>query len=133
MKIIYIKETEETCDMVKRIIVKIKKNLNIIKVQSANDKTIYYLPVFRDSKISKYRIKKISNKINRLLETEGSNTIVLSESLNNNKLLKNYLYIENINILEGRHLFKCLTYKILEYIFKIKNKAMELRRSFIVD
>ncbi len=133
MKIIYIKEAEETCDIVKRIILKIKKYLNIIKVQSTNDNTIYYLPIFKNSKISKYRIKKLSNKINRLLEVDGSNNIVLSEYLNNNQLLKNYIYIENINILDGRYLFKCLTYKILEYIFKTKNIAMEFRRGFIAN
>lgn len=133
MKTIYIKETEETCDIVRRIILKIKKIFNIVNIENKSNHTIYYLPIFKDNKISKYRIKKLSNKINSLLEKEGSNTIVLSEYLDNNQLLKNYLYMENINILDGRYLFKCLTYKIIEYIFKIKNKAMEFRRDFIAN
>lgn len=130
MKIIYIKETEETCDFIKRIIVKIKKFLNIIKVERYSTNIIYYLPVFKDSKFSKHRIRKLSSKTNKLLEREGSNTIALSEYLDKNQLLKNYLYSENVNILEGRYLFKCLTYKILEYIYKIRDKEIELRRSF---
>ena len=133
MKIIYIKEVEETCDIVKRIIFKIKKFLNIIEGKNINDATVYYLPFFKSSKISKYRIKKLCNKIVKLLEKDESNTIVLSENLNNNKLLKNYLYSENINILDGRYLFKCLTHKTLEYIFNIKNKEIKLRRGFNIS
>jgi len=133
LEIIYIKETEETCDIVKRIIFKIKKILNIIKIEENSNNTIYYLPIFKNSEISKYRIKKLSNKINKLLEKNGSSNIVLSEYLYEKELLKNYLYSKNINILDGRYLFKCLTYKIIEYIFKIKNNPMEFRRSLITN
>lgn len=129
MKIIYITETEETCDIIKRIILKIKKILNIVKIENNTSNTIYYLPIFKDGKITKYRIKKLANKINKLLEKDATNTIALSEKLNDNQLLKNYLFAENINILDGRYLFKCLSEKILEYIFKIKGKEIELRRS----
>ncbi len=129
MKIIYIKETEQTCDIVKAIMLKIKKFFNFIKIENIEERAIYYLPIFKDTKISKYRIKKFSNKINKLLERDGANTIVLSENLTNNQLLKIYLFSKNINILDGRLLFKCLTNKILEYIYKVKNKKIELRRS----
>ena len=127
MNVIYIKETKETCDVIKRIILKIKRLLNIIKIESKN---IYCLPIFKESKISKYRVKKICNKISKLLEKNETNTIVLSKYLNSNQVLKNYLFAKNINILDGRYLFKCLTYETLEYIFKIKNKKIELRRNF---
>lgn len=133
MKIIYIREIEETCDIIKRIIYRIKRFLNIIKVKVENDNILYYLPIFKDSKISKYGIKKLCYKINRLIDRDETNTIVLSENLNNNQLLKNYLFAENINILDGRHLFKCLIDEILEYIFKIKNQKKELRRNFIAN
>jgi len=103
LKIIYIKETEETCDIIKRIILRIKKIFNFVKIENSDNNIIYYLPVFKDSKISKYRIKKLVNKVNTLLEKDNSNTIVLSEHLDKNQLLKNYLYAENINILDGRY------------------------------
>ena len=133
MKSIYVKETDETCDFIKRFLLEIKKIFNIVKVDNNTNKIIYNIPIFKDNKTSKYRIKKLSNKINKLLERDGSNTIVLSENLGNNQLLKNYLFAQNINILDGRYLFKCLTYKVLEYIFKIRKKKMELRRNYYIN
>ena len=127
MKIIYIKETEETCDIVKIIVIKIRKVLNIIKTKYCDDKRIYYLPIFRNTKISKYRIQKLVNKINKLLEKDGASKVALSEYLENNQLLKKYLYSKNINILNARFLFKCMIYKMLEYIFRITSKEMKDR------
>ena len=120
-KIIYIKEIEKTSGL-KFILSKLKKYLNIIKIE---DDKVYYLPIFKENKLSEYRIKKLTKKISILLEKDVSNSIVLSEYLNKNQLLKNYLYSKNVNILNGKFLFKCLTYKIIEYIFKIKNSKME--------
>lgn len=133
MKIIYIRETEETCDIIKRMIVKIKKIFNIVNIENKNPNIIYYLPIFRVEKISKHSVKRLSVRIIKFLEKEGSNTIVLSKYLENNQLLKNYLYTENINILDGRYLLKCLSCEMIEYIFKIKNKEMKFRRSFITN
>ncbi|MBQ2917354.1 MAG: hypothetical protein IJE59_04220 [Clostridia bacterium] len=133
MKIIYIKETEETCDIIKRLILKVKRFLNIINVENKSNNTIYYLPIFKDSKISKYRIKRLVWKINNLLEKEGCNSIVLSEYLCKNLLFKNYLCSENINILDGRFLFKCLTNNVIKYIFKLKKREVEFRRNFITN
>lgn len=129
MKIIYIRETEETCDVVKRITTKIKRIFNIIKIENNNNNIIYFLPIYKSSKISKFKIKKLSNKTNKLLDKYGITTIALSEYLISNKILKNNLYRENINILDGKYLFKCLSNKILEYIFNIKNRKIELRRN----
>ena len=130
MKVIYIRENEEISNIVKKILLKIKKVFNIIKIKNDN---IYYLPILKSCNLSKYRIKKLSSKIYKLIEKNDTNCIVLSEYLNNNQLLKNYLYRENINILDGRYLFKSLSLKILEYIFKIKNKPIELRGSFFIS
>ena len=130
MKIIYIKETEETYSIIEKILLNLKKFLNIVKIK---DNNMYYLPVFKGSKLSEYRIKRLTNKINSLLEIDGASTVALSEYLNSNQLIKNYLYSKNIDILNGRFLFKCFIYEIIEYIFKIKNKAMEFRRSFIAN
>ncbi len=133
MKIIYIRETDETCDIIQRALLRIKRLLNVIKVDEVEEKTVCYLPIFENSRISKYGIKKLAKRINILLEKQGSNTVVLSQSLETNYSLKNYLYSQNINILDGRYLFKCLTQKVIEYIFKIKRRTMGLRRSFIVN
>lgn len=129
MKIVYIKETEETNDIIKRILLKIKVFFNIIKIENDN---IYCLPIFKDCNLSKYRTKRLSSKIYKLIEKSEISRVVLSEYLNSNQLLKNYLYSGNIDILDGRYLFKSLSCKILEYIFKIKNKPIELRRGFFI-
>lgn len=129
MNVIYVREIEETSNIIKRIISKIKKILNIIKIENNDNNTIYYLPIYKNSKVSKYRTKKICKKIKKILEQNGKNTVALSRYLGNKQLLKNYLYSNNINILNGRHFFKYLIPNILEYIFKIKQQKMELRRS----
>ena len=130
LKKIYIREEEETCDIIKRILVRIKKIFNIINIETKNENHICYLPIFKGSKNSKYSIKRLSLKINSILEGKGVNTIILSEYLDNNQLLKNYLYAKNINILDGRYLFKCLICEIIKDIFRIKNKSIKSRRGF---
>lgn len=133
LKAIYISETMQTCDFVKRFILSIKRIFNIVKIDNIKGKTIFYLPIYQNNRLSKYRIKKISKKIINLLKKEGISDIVLSNYLETVDLLKNNLYSNNLNILDGRYLFKCLSYKVIEYIFKLKKKTMKLRRSFIVN
>ena len=83
-------------------------------------KLIYYLPVFADTKLSKYRINRLSKSIVSKLENVGISNIALSQHLETIQLLKLKLYCENMNILDGRLLFKCLSYELIEYILKIK-------------
>lgn len=122
LKIIYIKETQKTCDIIKEIILKIKYFFNMIDVEYEENKIIYYLPLVQEKKYSKNKIKKISKKIIKNLEKNGSNNVALSIYLNTLTELKNNLYSENVNILDGRYLFKCLTEEIIKYILKIKNE-----------
>ncbi len=130
MSTIYISETMQTCDFIKRFILYVKKIFNIVKISNVDGKVILYLPIFQEHKLSKYRIKKLSQKIIKVLKKEKIVNIVLSNYLETIELLKNNLYSNNLNILDGRYLFKCLSYKIIEYIFKLKKKTMKLRRSF---
>ena len=125
MKIIYIKETKETCDIVKRVILKIKSFFNIIDVDNVEGKTIYYLPIFASKDITKYRINKLSKKIIKNLERDETSNVVISKYLDTIQELKNKLYSENINILNGRYLFKCLTYEVIEYILKRKKRDIQ--------
>ena len=128
MKVCYIREKEDTCDFIKRIWLRIKRLFNIIEIKKENERLVYYLPTFNDSKLSKYNIKRLSKKISNKLEDEGINNIALSKKLQTNELLKMSLYSNNINILDGRFLFKCLSYEIIEYILKKRNKKMQERR-----
>ena len=125
MRIIYIKETENLDNTLKnKIILKLRRVFNIIKIEKVNEQVIYILPILKQKKISEYRVKKLVNKAIKLLENDASSTIALSKYLNSNTLFKNYLYSNNINILDGRFLFKCLINKIIKYIFEIKNKEL---------
>ena len=128
MKVCYVKEKEDTCDFIKRIIILIKRLFNVIDIVKDNGKLIYYLPIFNSTKLSKYRINKLSMRIVNKLENEGIKNIALSKYLETIPLLKSKLYCENINILDGRLLFKCLSCELIEYILNIKNKKIQERR-----
>lgn len=118
MKICYIKETEETCDFAKRAIIKIKKLFNLIGFNENDSKAIITLPLFKSSKIRKKRIIKIAKKINKKLYDNNIENVVLSNYLEENEILKQKLYCQNINILDGRYLFYLLIPETVEYILK---------------
>lgn len=128
MKIGYIRETEESQNTLGKLKLFLKKIFNIIDVKEDNGKIIYHLPISNNTKITTYRIKKILKKLVIILEKEGIYNIAISKYLNKDEF-KLYLYSQNINILNGRYLFKCLSYDLLKYIFDKKQKQMQLRRS----
>ena len=117
MNICYISETHETCDFVKRIVIKIKKIFNIVEFSEDNGKTTITLPLFKSNKIRNKKIIKIAKRINKKLYDNIEN-VVLSNYLEENEILKQKLYCQNINILDGRYLFYLLIPEIIEYILK---------------
>lgn len=133
MKVVYIREAEDTCDIIQRIILVIKRFFNVINIKEKEGRKIYYLPIFKNTKINKYSIKKLSNKLGTLLKEDGVSNIVLSKYLESVDNLKMYLYCKNINILDGRYLFKCLIFDCIQYVLNKRKKKMEFRRSFIIN
>lgn len=129
MKVYYIKEKEDTCDIVKMSMVFLKKIFNNIDVENINGKVYYILPIFKKTKLSKYRAKRLAKKIVKKLEKDGIQNIALSNCLDKYDFLKLYLYSKNINILDGRFLFRVLQYEVIEYILKRKKKKIQERRS----
>lgn len=82
---------------------------------------------------SKLSTKKIS-KITRKLRENNVRIVILSKYLNKIQELKNEIYSNNINILEGKYLFKLLIEEIIKYICKKLNKKMEdLEISFLTN
>lgn len=118
MNICYIGETHETCDFVKRIVIKIKKIFNIIEFSEDNGKTTITLPLFKSNKIRNKKIIKVAKRINKKLYDNNIENVVLSNYLEENEILKQKLYCQNINILDGRYLFYLLIPEIIEYILK---------------
>lgn len=133
MNICYIKETEETCDFVKRILVKVKKIFNIVELKKDNGKTIMVLPIFKSNKIRDKKVVKISKKINKILYNNNLENVVLSNALADKILLKQKLYEQNINILDGRYLFNLLIPEVIEYILKRQKKKIENRRNYNIN
>lgn len=118
LNICYISETHETCDFVKRIVIKIKKIFNIVEFSEDNGKTTITLPLFKSNRIRNKKIIKIAKRINKKLYDNNIENVVLSNYLEKNEILKQKLYCQNINILDGRYLFYLLIPEIIEYILK---------------
>lgn len=118
MNICYISEMHETCDFVKRIVIKIKKIFNIVEFSEDNGKTTITLPLFKSNKIRNKKIIKVAKRINKKLYDNNIENVVLSNYLEENEILKQKLYCQNINILDGRYLFYLLIPEIIEYILK---------------
>lgn len=115
----------ETCDFVKRILIKIKKLFNIVEFSEDKGKTTIILPLFKSNIIKDKKIIKIAKKINRKLYDNNIENVVLSNYLEENEILKQKLYCQNINILDGRYLFYLLIPEIVDYILKRQKKKLE--------
>ena len=126
MKVIYIRESGRLESFLDRIMFRTKCFFNLVDRKETDGKIMYYLPIVESRNISNFRAKRIYNRINKMLDKDESNIAVLSKYLSSITLLKNYLYSNNIDILSGRILFKCLSYHIIEYIFKCWNIETEL-------
>lgn len=118
MTLFFIQESKEQ-NKFKSIINRI---LNKIEEKTDGNKMFLTLPIKiveahgcapkKTKEIKPKKIKKITNK----LEKYNIKTAILSDELYDIESLKNSLYAKNINILDGRFLFKCLTEKIVDYI-----------------
>ena len=100
---------------------KINNILNKIEEKTDGNKIFLSFPIKADRKIKDKKIKKLVN----ILENYKIKTAVLSKELYSNIKLKNHLYSKNINILDGKYLFKLLTEEIIDYICKKFKKPLE--------
>jgi len=120
---------------IKKLAIKFFKLTNIIIIKE----NIIILPYSEKNlnKISDKTFNKFFKKIHKFLNKENVNTIAISNSLNkleNIDTFKNLFYSENYNILNGRWLFKNLSFEILEYISKASNQNInELEVSILTN
>lgn len=120
---------------IKKLAIKFFKLTNIIIIKE----NIIILPytVKNLNKISDKTFNKFFKKIHKFLNTENINTVAISNNLNkleNIDTLKNLFYSENYNILNGRWLFKNLSFEILEYLSKTSNQNInELEVSILTN
>lgn len=124
MGIVYIKEYENI-NKIKKSIAQI---LRYIRVESKAEKTFYTIAINENKKNI-----KLTKKIKEYLERNNINTVVLSDNLLKNEELKNSLYENNIDILDGRKLFKILSCDILKEIYKYKKMDLKNRKYIYIS
>lgn len=82
----------------------------------------------------KISINKIQKLVADIVKKEKCKSVVLSKKLNNNEELKNILNSYNIEILNGRYLFRFLIFDILDFILKkINKKIQDMELSVMVN
>jgi len=141
LRIGYVRQIEKIEDCFKKeynntLIIKIVCYIKYYLIRKFNitKEKMKYNDVYNDY----YLIPKIYGNRNRIRKNENIainlykklnnnqiKTVVLSECLNKNNEFKNILHSKNINILNGRILFKVLIPNIIEYICKIREENIE--------
>ena len=128
---IFIKESDDIYFKDKLLVIIKKIFKKIVIIDNKNSK-IYILPITKSTKYNKGLINRLTRRIIRYLKYDKSNYVVLSKQLKNVDIIKNNLYSQDINILDGRYLFKTLSIRVIEYILKLKNNKIENSEIFVL-
>lgn len=123
----YIIEAKKANNFIEQIKLKTANVFNAVKICPENGKALIYLPMLEENKVKDKKMIRIAKKLNKRLYDNNIENVVLSTTLNKNKVLKQKLYCENINILNGKELFLLLIPEIIEYILRIQKKKLENR------
>lgn len=103
---------------------------NIIRLKE--DKLI--LPITAQEEINNKKARKIAKKTKEILDVTNCNKVILSKEIKKQENYKNYLYSNNIDIVDGKWLFEVLSAKILGYIINKKNmKKEETQVSILIN
>lgn len=126
MALFFIEESKEK----NKLKLNINNILNKIEERTDENKIFLSLPIKDISKIKKNKIKKLVKKMQKY----KIKTLILSENLSNIENLKNELYSMNINILNGKYLFRILVEETINYICKKSKVAIEkMQISFLTN
>lgn len=107
----------------KKIIYFFRNLFIIIGIEKINnDNIICYIPKNYIKITNKFITKIVSKKICNVLYDNNINIVVLSNKLKTNNIIINAIQSENIEILDGRELFKDLILKIIEYVLSLQNE-----------
>ena len=117
MAIFFIEESKEK----NKCKLKINNILNKVEKRTEGNKIFLQLPIKKGAKVKENKIKKLVQQMQKY----KIKTAVLSTYLNDMETLKNELYSANINILDGKYLFKLLIEETIKYINKKTNTSME--------
>lgn len=113
--IMYIKQSDKI-----KLIYRIFK---IFRKENKEGKIIIYLPINKKSR--KRRVEKVVEKLCKYFYNNCIKNVVLEENLMENNNVKNVLYSNNINILDGRKVDKFLLYNLIQKVYQYRNTKME--------
>ena len=99
------------------------KAFNIFKVEKIDDKTIINLPINEKSKNKKN--EKVIQKLSQYFNNNNIKIVVLEQTLMENTNIKNIIYGNNINILDGTRLDKFLVYNLVQKIYQYKKTNIQ--------
>ena len=99
------------------------KVFNIFKVEKLDDKTIINLPINEKSKNKKN--EKVIQKLSQYFNNNNIKIVVLEKKLMENSNIKNIIYSNNINILDGTRLDKFLVYNLIQKIYQYKKTNIQ--------
>lgn len=113
--IMYVRQSEE--------IKFLHKIFNIFRVEKLDDKTIINLPINEKSKNKKN--EKVIQKLSQYFNNNNIKIVVLEKKLMENSNIKNIIYSNNINILDGTRLDKFLVYNLIQKIYQYKKTNIQ--------
>lgn len=99
------------------------KIFNIFRVEKLDDKTIINLPINEKSKNKKN--EKVIQKLSQYFNNNNIKIVVLEQTLMENTNIKNIIYSNNINILDGTRLDKFLVYNLIQKIYQYKKTNIQ--------
>lgn len=97
-----------------------KKLFNKIDVDEVLDEVHIRLPFFKEKKSQKY-----AKKVCKYLKKHKTSYAVLSNELNQNKIFKNVLYMQNNYVITGDRMYVTLIKKVMCNICKLLNVPIE--------
>ena len=92
-------------------------------MEKLDDKTIINLPINKKSKNKK--IEKVIQKLSQYFNNNNIKIVVLEQTLMENANIKNIIYSNNINILDGTRLDKFLVYNLVQKIYQYKKTNIQ--------
>lgn len=94
----------------------------IISVKKIDNDILLIFPKYNTKLTNLIYQKRVNKKIDEILYNFNIDKIVLSKELKKEETIKNELYMQNLNILNGQNLFEIMLLEVLEYIAKKQNK-----------
>lgn len=108
---------------IQKIIYKIRKKIGALYIKELDDKVLINIAELNS---------KALKRLEKYIKTRCIVTVCLCEELSENKDFLEFLYGQDINILDGKWLFNHLMIKIVNYIIQNKKESIETQEISIL-